>query len=312
MKKTLLPVSLLGLLVLGAAILIQRGKNDISQLRTQYETEIERLEAANQSQAEQDLAEHRKLMADAALISGKRAREVHEQEWTRRCEYDPAFARTTREKTILEIAALSKDRSLPAQELLQRVATLAAPKKSTIEVTLVKGGFRIVVTFDMSVMTSGEEGSRTKHLSIESLKREVIEIISRVSRDMYDHCGQKGIDTIAIACTHGVRASQSGLSSGTDPFKGRFTLPGTYNFNRQSGVRIRKESQFPPSLLHPSSGGSTVTKTIYKCAITGSGAKKVPDWRRVPLHKVADMFRVEHNEFPYLRIVTTTTPGFGW
>ena len=121
-------------------------------------------------------------------------------------------------------------------------------------------------------MTSGEEGSRTKHHTIDSLKREVIEIISRVSKDMYDHCGQKGIGSIAAACTHGVRQTQFGL-----PF-----------------------------------GGTTVTKTIYQCSITGSDAKKIPDWRGVPLHKVEDMLAVEHNEFPYLRIVTTTTRGFGW
>lgn len=272
MKKTLLPVSLLGLLVLGAVILIQRGKNDIRQLRTQYETEIERLEAANQSQAEQDLAKHRKLMEDNELISGNRARQSHEQEWNRRTEFDPAFARTKREKTILDIVALSKQESLPAQELLQRVAILSAPKESSVDVTPTQGGFRVAVTFDMSVMTSGEQGSRTKHTSIESLKREVVEIMSHVSKDMYDHCGQKGIATISVACTHGVQQSQFGLSF----------------------------------------GGTTVTTTIYQCAISQAKAKKVPDWRRMPLHKVAEMFEVEHDEFPHLRIVTTTTSGFGW
>lgn len=272
MRKAMLPICIIGVVVLGGTILVRRGENELHQLRTQYEAEIERLAAANQRQTEQDLAEHRKLMEDNELISGNRARQSHEQEWNRRTKFDPAFARTKREKTILDIVALSKQESLPAQELLQRVSTLAAPKKSTSEVTLVKGGFRVAVTFDMSVMTSGEQGSRTKHTSIESLKREVVEIMSHVSKDMYDHCGQKGIATISVSCTHGVQQSQFGLSF----------------------------------------GGTTVTKTIYKCAITGSDARKVADWRRVPLHKVADMFRVEHNEFPYLRIVTTTTPGFGW
>jgi len=271
MKKALFPVCLIGILALWGVFLVRRGERQVRQLKTQYEAEIEKLTAADKRQAEQDLAQHRKDMADNELTSGNRAREAHEQEWTKRSEYDPAFARTTREKTILQISALAKDKSLPAQELLQRVAVLAAPRKSTVEVTSAEDGFRLVVTFDMSVMTSGEEGSRTKHSTIDSLKREVIEIISRVSKDMYDHCGQKGIDSIAAACTHGVRQSQFGI-----------TLQGI------------------------------VTKTIYKCSITGAEAKRVPDWRGVPLHKVEDMLKVEQDEFPNLRIVTTTTQGFGW
>ena len=272
MKRAILPIFLVGSLALGAWLLVHRERSRIRELRDQYDSEISRLEAAQVAQAEKALAKHRQRMADDALVSGKRARAKHEQEWNRRCEYDSAFAITPREKTILEIAALSKDRSLPAKELLQRVATLAAPKNSTVEVTAVQRGFRVVVTFDMSTMTSGEEGSRTKHTSIESLKREVVEIMSRVSKDMHDHCGRKGIRSISVACTHGVRQSQFGLPL----------------------------------------AGTIVTKTIYKCAITGADAKKVPDWRRVPLHKIADMFKVEHDEFPYLRIVTTTLPGFAW
>jgi len=272
MKKLTLPILLLAILALGAGTLIHSGQSQIRDLGNQYEAEISRRESLNIRRAEQDLAEHSKHMVDEDLISGKRARERHAEEWNRRCKYDAAFAKTTREKMILEISALSKDKFLPAEELLRRIATLAAPRKATIEITPQGNAFRVDVTFDMSVMTSGEEGSRTKHTTIDSLKREVIEIISRISKDMYDHCGQKGIDGIALACTHGVRQTQFGISV----------------------------------------GGSTVTKVIYKCSFAGSDAKRVPDWHGIELHKVEDMFKVEHNEFPYLRIVTTTTHGFDW
>jgi len=273
MKKVLFPICLVCLLALWAAYLIRGSETQLRQLRAQYEASIEQLTEANKQQEEKDLAEHKKEMADNDLTSGNRAHEAHEQEWKKRSEYDPAFARTTREKTILEISALAKDKSLPAKELLQKVAVLAAPQKSTVEVALMENGFQIAVTFDMSVMTSGEEGSRTKHSTIDSLKREVIEIISRVAKDMYDHCGQKGIETISLACTHGVQQSQFGI----------------------------------PSINSP-----TITTTIYKCAVSGKDAKKIPNWRGIPLHKVEGMLKVEYDEFPNLSIVVTTTPGFGW
>jgi hypothetical protein len=273
MKKARTPICLFCILALWAFYLIRKGETQLDQLREQNKERMERLIESNQQQEKKDPEEHKKEMADKDLISGNRALEAHEQEWKKRSEYDPAFARTTREKTILQISSLAKDKSLPAKDLLQKVAVLAAPRNSKVVVTPNENSFQIAVSFDMSVMTSGEEGSRTKHTTIESLKREAIEIISRVARDMYDHCGQKEIESIGVACTHGVKQSQFGI---------------------------------------PSSTSHTITTTIYKCAISGTDAKKVPSWRDVPLHKVEAMLKVEHDEFPYLRIIVTTVPSFGW
>jgi len=257
--KNVMFLAVFVIFAIGALYFIQREEAQVHELRTRYEAQIAHLTAANQRLTEQDLAEQQKELVDTDLVSGNRARQAHEQEWKRRSEYDPSFARTAREKTILQISALARDKELPAIDILRRVAILAAPKLATVEVVPTGSGYRLLITFDMSVMTSGEEGALTKHLTIDSLKEEVVEIISRVSKDMYDHCGHKGIGRIAVACTHGVMNDDL-------------------------------------------TGGGTETKTIYQCAISGSDAKKVPDWRSVPIHKVAGLLQVEHNEFPDLRI----------
>lgn len=317
MKRAILPLCLVAVLAVGAFTLSQRQGARMRDLKAQFQAEIDRLEAENQQRRQQDAAEHDKSMSDSELISGSRAATAHEAEWNRRLAYDPELATTLREKTILEIEAISKDRSMAAQKILEKVAKLASPRNSEIEVETMAQGFRVDVKFDMSVMTSGEQGSRTKHNSIDSLKRETVEIIARVLKDLYDHCGQKGIDNIAVACTHGVQVSSSPAG-----IAGTFRPPTSAYPGVPSVTRGLPKSSFPgisggtsgvpTSPFAGVSSKPTVTKTIYKCCIPVSGARRIMDWRRAPLHRVEDMLKVEHNEFPRLRIVTTTVPGFGW
>lgn len=258
MKRVITYVFLIlgiGILCIGFGNFVVTKESKLKELRSSYEAQLQRLEEKHQQRIQQDYTEHQRLMADQELITGIRAKQSRQQEWDRRCAYDPDLAGSAREKTILEIVNVSKNTSLPAQEILKKVAILASPKNATVDVTSGTKGFVIDVDFDMSVMTTGEEGSRTKHTTIESLKREVIEIISRVFKDLYDHCGQKEINRITVACKHGVR-----------------------------------------QLVN------TVDMVIYKCSIPASDAKKIASWRRVPLHKVAEFLKVEHDEFPNLKI----------
>ncbi len=96
------------------------------------------------------------------------------------------------------------DDSQTVKSLLHRVATLAAPNNAKVSVDLEDRGYRVRAAFNMDVMIHGEEGASTKHRSKDSLQHEVRLIISRVMKDLYEHCGQHGIESIQVACEHGV------------------------------------------------------------------------------------------------------------
>jgi len=213
------------------------------------------------------------------LISGRKARASHSAEWLKREAHETDLATTAIEKTILEMDRISKEQATSPKEILEKVARLASPKRSDITVTAWQDVWVVRVGFDMAVMTRGEEGSSTKHTTKDDLKREVVEIISRVMKDLYDHCGDRGIHKIEVACKHGVREQVVGPSG--------FALS-DLGFDT----------------------GTTVMKEIYRASIPAAAARKVSDWRKVPLHNVSDMLTVDHDEFPYLRISTQQVPSF--
>jgi hypothetical protein len=54
----------------------------------------------------------------------------------------------------------------------------------------------------MSSTTSGEQGTRTKHHTKESLRKEVISLISRVTNDIFQFCKDLEITSIHVGCRH--------------------------------------------------------------------------------------------------------------
>jgi len=57
----------------------------------------------------------------------------------------------------------------------------------------------------MSELSSGEEGTRTKHNTIDSLKQEVIRLMSKVTNDVYQFCQDLDLESITIGCRHFVQ-----------------------------------------------------------------------------------------------------------
>jgi hypothetical protein len=214
---------------------------------------------------------HQELMADSDLANGRKAAAAHESEWEKRKSHDAAYAQSPMETTLLEMERISKDRTATASEVLKKIAKLASPKNSDVAVTATDGDYVVDVAFDMSAMSHGETGSSTKHDTKEALQVEVREIIGRVMKDLYDHCGDRNIKKISVACKHGVRQQSIGFLGGLAP-------------------------------------GTTEIKEIYRCAIRGTNARKITDWRNAPLHRVTDMLEVEMDGFPDLQIRQVTIP----
>jgi hypothetical protein len=111
----------------------------------------------------------------------------HKDEWHKRLSYDPQYAISPREQAILKMISISTDKTLPTDQILREVALLAAPHGSKIYISEEWDGYAVNVSFEMALMSSGEFGSFTKHSTVESLREEVIDIIGRVMKDLYEH-----------------------------------------------------------------------------------------------------------------------------
>lgn len=162
------------------------------------------LTAAHAARLAELHAAHAAKLADPAYTSGALAAEAHGGEMEQRRNFDPAFASSAREKTILEMAALAEGKELPEQDILKKVAQLSAPSGAEVLVMRSNAGEMVFVNFDMAVLTHGEHGARTKHKTKEALRREIETLIAQVFKDLFIHCGRKNIASVAVGCKHGV------------------------------------------------------------------------------------------------------------
>jgi len=154
------------------------------QLKANYDTEVRKINPVE--------------------LSGK-AVEHYGKIWEERKGYDNKYAITPREKSQLEMVALSKDKTKSIEDIIKRIAIKAAPRNSTISVFPSGGGYNLDINFDMSELSSGEEGARTKHNTVDSLKKDVVRLISKVTNDVYQFCQDLDLESISIGCRHYVR-----------------------------------------------------------------------------------------------------------
>ena len=119
-----------------------------------------------------------------------------------RRSFDKQYALTSREKAQLYMLNLATDSTKSYHEAIKAVAEQASPQGSDIRISESSKGIALHIDFDMSTLTSGEHGTRTKHHTIESLKKEVITLISRVTNDVFQFCRDLDLDTIYVGCRH--------------------------------------------------------------------------------------------------------------
>jgi hypothetical protein len=157
-----------------------------------------------------------RLQTELAAINPS---ELRERAWANyknifneRRSFDERYALTQREKAQLKMRDLAKDSTKKYHEAIKAVAQEASPKGASIKIAEKNKAVSLHIDFDMSSMTSGEEGTRTKHDTKDSLKKEVISLISRVTNDVFIFCRQLDIETINVGCNHEVLASKNNLS----------------------------------------------------------------------------------------------------
>lgn len=147
----------------------------------------------------------KELAATDAKKLWRNAEEHYNRELDRRKSYDKRFALTPREKAQLRMKTLASDSTKSFHDAIRAVAREASPDGADISVSESFRGIALHIDFDMSSMTAGEQGTRTKHHTKESLRKEVVSLISRVTNDIFQFCKDLDIVSIHVGCRHHVR-----------------------------------------------------------------------------------------------------------
>jgi len=169
--------------------------NKLQKQSQRYQSEIETIKKNHES----DLAAIDPLLLHASAI------QEYSDNWFRRQQFDPHYALSDRERALVKMRSLSQDKTKTVEQIIRDIAIESAPADSRIKVTRDDTGLRLDVDFPMSSVTEGENGIVTKHLTIASLKRETLELISRVTYDMFQFCGELDLSTIYVGCRHMVQ-----------------------------------------------------------------------------------------------------------
>ena len=177
-----------------------------SNYKKTYETKIqnEQIEFLKKKESLQEKQTKEIQLIDPAKLRLK-ADEHYSKIWEERRNYESKYAITPREKAQLEMLALSKDKTKSIEDIIIGIASKAAPPNSTISVHALSNGYGLDIDFDMSELSAGEDGTRTKHQSVDSLRKDVVRLISKVTNDVYQFCQKLDLDYISIGCRHHVR-----------------------------------------------------------------------------------------------------------
>lgn len=156
---------------------------------------------------EEELATKRaSLEAQLAAINAqelrRKAAEHYRQELEGRKSYDRRFALSPREKAQLRMRDLASDSTKSFHDAIRAVAREASPNGADISVQESFRGIALHIDFDMSSVTSGEHGTRTKHHTKQSLREEVVSLVSRVTNDIFQFSKDLDLASIHVGCRH--------------------------------------------------------------------------------------------------------------
>lgn len=179
------------------SLLIATEAQKSELLKEQHENEL----AAKKTSLEKEL-----MGIDAQDLKQK-ATENYKVLLEARKSFDKRFALSPREKAQLRMRNLSSDSTKSFHDVIRSVAQEASPVGADIRVHESSKGIDLHIDFDMSSMTSGEHGTRTKHHTKDSLRKEVVSLISRVTNDIFQFCSGLNISSIYVGCRHYVTTS---------------------------------------------------------------------------------------------------------
>jgi hypothetical protein len=168
--------------------------------------EAQQTELVRKRLEEELTAKRASLEAQLAAINAqelrRKAAEHYRQELEGRKSYDRRFALSPREKAQLRMRDLASNSTQAFHDTIRAVAREASPNGADISVQESFRGIALHIDFDMSSVTSGEHGTRTKHHTKQSLREEVVSLISRVTNDIFQFSKDLDLASIHVGCRH--------------------------------------------------------------------------------------------------------------
>jgi len=248
-------------------------------LDERYKVQVERLEAeealeraAMDREMKSIKAAHQARMSDPASVDGSKALELHDAEWSRRRAHDPQLVQSLAEHSLLEMEQLGADKEISAQEALEKVATLAAPPRSRIEVTPSANSFAVKVAYRMAALTTGEVGAVTKHTSKAAMRAEILRLSAQVARDLFTYCGSRGISSVSLTCNHTTK---------------NWIVPQGATEEEKSILRSRAR---------------TTQSKLLRVVVDGVVARNISNWSRASEEEVLKLLKVDFDGLDAIEI----------
>jgi hypothetical protein len=279
---------LLAILLLGGtaaiAAKLAAARHQLSQVRVRLERELRdtdqarekewvRKRADDERRARDEEAAHTARLQNTALVSGELARSNRAAEWQKRVAHDQEFAHSALERSILKMQKVGSDPALAAREALEEVARLATPPGSRIEITNAYDKLAMRVAFKMSAVIPSAAGVAMKHKSTASMRREAEEGAACIMKELFDHCGPRGIARLSLSCNYAVYSHSYIPKAATEA--------------------ERKELE---------KRGAVIMSCLYRISIDASKAATVPSWRAISIPRVMELMRVDYDGIGNLKI----------
>lgn len=212
----------LGLFAFQRSKLLRLENGFSSEIRAReqaHEDVLRQEDAARAAEIATEESNFAASLEDPQLLSGELAARKHAEEWSRRLAHDSTLASSGVEAVLLQMEKIGHDANVTAQNALEKVATMAAPRGSRVEVVSQGNGFVVRVAFRMSALSSQESGAVTKHHTTDAMRNEIQDLCSRVIRDLFDYCGSRGIEKISVSCNHALKRASLVPGNATDSEK---------------------------------------------------------------------------------------------
>jgi hypothetical protein len=249
-----------------------RLEEEAAQARSQREADLKNAQDALSATIATEEAAFQKHLADPALLTGALATEHHEVEWARRVAHEPGLAGSKMEKMLVHMEQVGRDPQKTAVEALQEVARLAAPPRSRIEVTPSGERFAVKVAFLMSAVSANEAGAVPKHHDTASMRREVQQLSARVMKALFDYCGSREVEGLSVTCNHAIHRT---------PIPANATEEERQELLRRAPIVLAR---------------------LYRVSLSGDAARRVENWRKIPVTKVIGIMNVEIDDLSHLEI----------
>jgi uncharacterized CHY-type Zn-finger protein len=134
---------ILSAVIIAPVFLLDKGNVLITEVQNEHESQFKKMqdEFTKEKMSLKESYDNEIKKIDVVALKTQ-ATKHYEKIWAERKSYSSKYAITPREKSQLEMLALSKDKTKTIEDIIRRIAIKAAPDNSTANVLSLASGYR--------------------------------------------------------------------------------------------------------------------------------------------------------------------------